>query len=480
MRGVGGGDRRAARAAAQPERVTERAPVDEAQAAEDLRYARSLSRAFQHAAEHVEPSVVHITTRSDQLVRDFFGRVRERSSSGLGSGVIVSEDGYILTNNHVIKGAGEVLVKLADGRTVPGKVIGGDELRDIAVVRIEATGLTAARLGSDEPLEVGEWVLAVGSPFGFDQTVTAGIVSAMGRGLGIVSDEFKDAEQFIQTDAAINPGNSGGPLINLDGEVVGINSAIFSRTGGSVGLGFSIPIDLARAVYDNIIRGGRSDFGWLGVELGTGDEGVRVARVLDDSPAASAGLLVGDVIRRYQGREVADPTQLIRSIQFTPPGSEARFEVERSGRPFELTARVASRTQAELDRYDGRRVESLGLDGHHRLGGGAGHRHGHRPDRRVRGRGRGGRHRRPGRPAAGRPDHPDRRRVGAVGAGDRVAPHLGRARGADRHPARRDARVHDAPPIAGASAPPGSPGSPARSSARARSARRARRSPTHA
>jgi serine protease Do len=348
-------------AAAQPERVTERAPVDEAQAAEDLRYARSLSRAFQHAAEHVEPSVVHITTRSDQLVRDFFGRVRERSSSGLGSGVIVSEDGYILTNNHVIKGAGEVLVKLADGRTVPGKVIGGDELRDIAVVRIEATGLTAARLGSDEPLEVGEWVLAVGSPFGFDQTVTAGIVSAMGRGLGIVSDEFKDAEQFIQTDAAINPGNSGGPLINLDGEVVGINSAIFSRTGGSVGLGFSIPIDLARAVYDNIIRGGRSDFGWLGVELGTGDGGVRVARVLDDSPAASAGLLVGDVIRRYQGREVADSTQLIRSIQFTPPGSEARFEVERSGRPFELTARVASRTQAEFDRYDGRRVESLGL-----------------------------------------------------------------------------------------------------------------------
>ena len=359
--GLGGGIGGPRGAAAQPERVTERAPVDEAQAAEDLRYARSLSRAFQHAAEHVEPSVVHITTRSDQLVRDFFGRVRERSSSGLGSGVIVSEDGYILTNNHVIKGAGEVLVKLADGRTVPGKVIRGDELRDIAVVRIEATGLTAARLGSDEPLEVGEWVLAVGSPFGFDQTVTAGIVSAMGRGLGIVSDEFKDAEQFIQTDAAINPGNSGGPLINLDGEVVGINSAIFSRTGGSVGLGFSIPIDLARAVYDNIIRGGRSDFGWLGVELGTGDEGVRVARVLDDSPAASAGLLVGDVIRRYQGREVADSTQLIRSIQFTPPGSEARFEVERSGRPFELTARVASRTQAELDRYDGRRVESLGL-----------------------------------------------------------------------------------------------------------------------
>ncbi|MCC7387215.1 MAG: trypsin-like peptidase domain-containing protein [Phycisphaerales bacterium] len=352
-------------AGAQPElvtdRATERAPADEAQAAEDLRYARSLSRAFQHAAEHVEPSVVHITTRSDQLVRDFFGRVRERSSSGLGSGLIVSEDGYILTNNHVIKGAGEVLVKLADGRSIPGKVIGGDELRDIAVVRVEATGLTPARLGSDEPLEVGEWVLAVGSPFGFDQTVTAGIVSAMGRGLGIVSDEFKDAEQFIQTDAAINPGNSGGPLINLDGEVVGINSAIFSRTGGSVGLGFSIPIDLARAVYENIIHGGRSDFGWLGVELGAGDGGVRVARVLDDSPAASAGLRVGDVVRRYQGREVSDSTQLIRSIQFTPPGSEARFEVERSGRPVELTARVASRTQAELDRYDGRRVESLGV-----------------------------------------------------------------------------------------------------------------------
>ncbi len=346
---------------AQPPAQPPAQPADEAQIARDLDFAQSLSRAFQHAAEHVEPSVVHITTTSNRIARDFFGRSVRQQASGLGSGVIVSDDGYILTNNHVVEGATELLVKLADGRTVAGNLIGADALRDIAVVHIDATGLTPAKFGQSKSLEVGEWVLAVGSPFGFDQTVTAGIVSAKGRGLGIVNRDYKDAEEFIQTDAAINPGNSGGPLITLDGEVVGINSAIFSRSGGSVGLGFSIPVELAMAVYDNIIAGGSADFGWLGIELRTTGDQVRVARVLEQSPAQAAGLREGDRVLRYQGREVTDSTQLIRSIQFTPPGSEASMEVVREGRPVEIKARVASRTEAEIDRYGGRHIDSLGV-----------------------------------------------------------------------------------------------------------------------
>jgi len=191
--------------------------------------------------------------------------------------------------------------------------------------------------------------------------VTAGIISAKGRGLGIVSDEFKDAEQFIQTDAAINPGNSGGALINLNGEVVGINSAIFSRSGGSVGLGFSIPIELASAVYTNIVNDGRVDFGWLGVEIDSSGDAVRVARVLEDSPAENAGLRSGDQVLRYQGRPVTSGSQLIRSIQFTPPGSDAALDVIRDGRPVELRAQIVSRTEAEVQRFGGQEIVSLGV-----------------------------------------------------------------------------------------------------------------------
>lgn len=346
-------------AGAQPERAAQ--PEMTPQLEEDFRHARSLSRAFQHAASQVEDSVVHITTTSSRVASDFFGRRVRRQASGLGSGVVVSADGYILTNNHVIEDATELMVRLAGGREYPARLIGGDALRDIAVLKVDATGLTPARFGSSESMEVGEWVLALGSPFGFDRTVTAGIVSAKGRGLGIVSDEFKDAEQFIQTDAAINPGNSGGALINLDGEVVGINSAIFSRTGGSVGLGFSIPIELASAVYENIVRDGRVDFGWLGVEIDSTGDGVRVARVLEDSPAEGAGLREGDRVLRYQGRPVSTGDQLIRSIQFTPPGSEAALDIVRNGRAVELRAEIASRTEAEIERFGGEEIVSLGV-----------------------------------------------------------------------------------------------------------------------
>ena len=346
-------------AAAQPER--ESLVVDSAQLQEDLHQARGLSRAFQHAASLVEDSVVHITTKSSRVASDFFGRRVRRQASGLGSGVVVSEDGYILTNNHVIEDATELMVRFAGGREYEATLVGGDALRDIAVLKVDATGLQPARFGDSESMEVGEWVLAIGSPFGFDRTVTAGIISAKGRGLGIVSDEFKDAEQFIQTDAAINPGNSGGALINLDGEVVGINSAIFSRTGGSVGLGFSIPIELASAVYTNIVNDGRVDFGWLGVEIDSSGDAVRVARVLEDSPAESAGLRSGDRVLRYQGRPVTSGSQLIRSIQFTPPGSDAALDVIRDGRPVELRAHIVSRTDAEVERLGGQEIVSLGV-----------------------------------------------------------------------------------------------------------------------
>ena len=346
-------------ATAQPERQP--LVVDSAQLKEDLHQARSLSRAFQHAASLVEDSVVHITTKSSRVASDFFGRRVRQQASGLGSGVVVSEDGYILTNNHVIEDATELMVRFAGGREYEATLVGGDALRDIAVLKVNATGLQPARFGSSESMEVGEWVLAIGSPFGFDRTVTAGIISAKGRGLGIVSDEFKDAEQFIQTDAAINPGNSGGALINLDGEVVGINSAIFSRTGGSVGLGFSIPIELASAVYTNIVNDGRVDFGWLGVEIDSSGDAVRVARVLEDSPAENAGLRSGDQVLRYQGRPVTSGSQLIRSIQFTPPGSDAALDVIRDGRPVELRAQIVSRTEAEVRRFGGQEIVSLGV-----------------------------------------------------------------------------------------------------------------------
>ncbi|HRQ72264.1 MAG TPA: trypsin-like peptidase domain-containing protein [Phycisphaerales bacterium] len=335
-------------------------PDRDAPSAADYDYARGLSRVFESAVARVEESVVHITSVEErQLVaRDFFGRPQNRTfrRSGLGSGVIVSDDGLILTNNHVVQGATQLIVRLHDGRELEANVVGTDELRDLAVLRVQASGLKAAAWGDSDRVRVGEWVLAVGSPFGFARTVTAGIVSAKGRGLGIGTDEFKEAEEYIQTDAAINPGNSGGPLINVDGEVIGINTAIFStRMGGSIGLGFAIPSELARAVADNIVRGGRADFGWLGVEMGplaeqntarTGGGGVVVTRVVPGSPAERAGLRTGDVITRYRGRAVASEDQLVRAVQFTPPGSEVEMDVVRDGRPSRVRATIVDRTAA--------------------------------------------------------------------------------------------------------------------------------------
>jgi serine protease Do len=322
---------------------------------QDLKAARSLSRAFQHAAGLISPSVVHIT--QERTVSPGFFQAARLMPVGAGSGVVVSKDGYILTNNHVIEGAEQVLVKLPDGRELKGRVIGLDPATDLGVVRVEAENLTPATFGDSDALEVGEWVLAVGSPFGvFDNTVTAGIISAKGRtGLQSASDERN--EDFLQTDAAINPGNSGGPLVNLDGQVVGINSQIATRTGGYQGIGFSIPATIARAVMDQLIRTGRVDRGGIGITMApltpdnaarigyNGTEGVIIQQVTPRSPADKAGLLPGDVIVRFNGKPVGTMARLNNAIAFTAPGGKATVDVVRDGRGMKFDVGIADRDE---------------------------------------------------------------------------------------------------------------------------------------
>lgn len=264
------------------------------------------------------------------------GRIYEAKS--LGSGFIISKDGYILTNYHVVKDADEIIVKLSDRRQFPAKVIGEDELSDIALLKIDASKLPVVNIGSDDKLEVGEWVLAIGSPYGFDHSVTAGIVSAKGRSL---SDE--QYVPFIQTDVAINPGNSGGPLLDTAGEVVGINSQIYSRTGGYMGLSFAIPIDVAMKVADQLKKNGHVVRGWLGVVIQSVDrglaksfgmkrpEGALIARVLPGSPAEKGGLRVGDVIMKFGDEQVNTSGALPPLVGRAKPGDQIKVEVLRNG-----------------------------------------------------------------------------------------------------------------------------------------------------
>lgn len=265
----------------------------------------------------------------------------------LGSGFIISADGYILTNAHVVEEAEEILVRLADKREYPAQVIGADVRSDVALIKIEATGLPRVTLGDPDKLKVGEWVLAIGSPFGFEQSVTAGIVSAKGRSL---PDESFVA--FIQTDVAINPGNSGGPLFNLKGEVVGVNSQIYSRTGGYMGVSFAIPIDLAMDVQDQLRSKGRVQRGRIGVAIQEltrqlADSfglpraaGALVSSVEVDGPAASAGVLQGDVIVRFGGREVDASNDLPRIVASVQPGSVVAVDIFRDGAPLSVQVTV--------------------------------------------------------------------------------------------------------------------------------------------
>lgn len=267
----------------------------------------------------------------------------ERESRSLGSGFIISEDGYILTNAHVVEDAKEILVRLVDRREFHATVIGTDARTDVAVIKIEASGLPVVVLGDPDQLKVGEWVLAIGSPFGFDHTVTAGIVSAKGRNL---PDE--NFVPFIQTDVAINPGNSGGPLFNLRGEVVGINSQIYSQTGGFMGLSFAIPIDVALEVQRQLRETGRVQRGRIGVgiqELTRAlaetfglerPEGALVSSVDPEGPAARAGVAVGDVIVAFDGKAVTSSRELPRIVAQSRPGSKATITVVRDGRRVDL------------------------------------------------------------------------------------------------------------------------------------------------
>jgi serine protease DegQ len=317
---------------------------------------------FTQAAKVAMPAVVSISAQKaaarnphakDPSFRFFFGDRGERDEPqvGLGSGVIVSPEGYLLTNHHVIEGADEVFVQLADGREARAKVVGTDPDTDIAVLKIDLKKLPVMALGDSTKLQVGDPVMAIGNPFNVGQTATSGIVSALGRNqLGLST-----FENFIQTDAAINPGNSGGALVDARGALVGINTAIYSESGGSMGIGFAVPIDLAREVMQSLVDQGRVVRGWVGVEprdltpevteaLGLGSiSGVLITGVLQNGPASTAGLQPGDVVTRVGDQTVTNTNELLRSVASLKPKSKVPLTVLRGGKSLTLEVTVAQR-----------------------------------------------------------------------------------------------------------------------------------------
>lgn len=327
---------------------------------------------FTDLIESASPAVVKINTvervssRRGQLVLpqgqqdipDIFRHLFEprnmpqRNVQSMGSGFIVSDDGYILTNNHVVDGADDIQVRLSDRREYTAKVIGTDERSDLALLKIDETGLPTLQFAKDDDLKVGQWVLAIGSPFGLDFSASAGIVSAIGR--SIPSDKHENYVPFIQTDVAINPGNSGGPLFNLDGQVVGINSQIYTRSGGSIGLSFAIPSSVAREVVEQLKEKGRVDRGWLGVVIQEVDRdlaasfglkkpmGALVAQMDPEGPAAKAGLEVGDVITRFDGSIIDRSGDLPHAVGVTTPGDKVSVELMREGKKKSIMVTVGT------------------------------------------------------------------------------------------------------------------------------------------
>ena len=320
---------------------------------------------FSQAAKVAMPAVVSISAQkaaaknphaNDPAFRFFFGDRGDRGEPqvGLGSGVIVSPEGYLLTNHHVIDGADEVFVQLADGREARARVVGTDPDTDIAVLKIDLTKLPVMALGDATKLQVGDPVMAIGNPFNVGQTATSGIVSALGRNqLGLST-----FENFIQTDAAINPGNSGGALVDARGALVGINTAIYSESGGSMGIGFAVPIDLAREVMQSLVDHGRVVRGWVGVEprdltpeineaLGLGSAtGVLITGVLQNGPASTAGMQPGDLVTRVGDQAVTNTGELLRAVAALKPKSKVNVTVLRSGKTVTLAVTVAQRPSA--------------------------------------------------------------------------------------------------------------------------------------
>jgi len=341
----------------------------------DVQHARALSNAFREVAKSLRPSVVSVRSVrtfqpaarklpdapeiprefrrffDDDNFERFFDRLPRRPfrQRGAGSGVIVSKDGYIVTNNHVVRGADKVTVVLYDKRSFTAEVVGTDAKTDIAVLKIEADNLTPAKFGDSDKMQTGDWVLAIGSPFHLSQTVTAGIVSAKGRGnVGIT-----DYEDFLQTDAAINPGNSGGPLVNLNGEIVGINTAIASRSGGSAGIGFAIPSKMVQHIYTAIVKHGKVERGRIGAGIQDltpklaksfgykmNGGGVLVGDVLPDGPADKAGLKSGDIVISFNGRKMRNASHLRNTVAATAPGTKVAMKVFRDGKFRTLSVTV--------------------------------------------------------------------------------------------------------------------------------------------
>ncbi|MBB75416.1 MAG: hypothetical protein CMJ75_12990 [Planctomycetaceae bacterium] len=363
-------------------------PVDRA---ETSATADQLSHDFKEVAKAARASVVSInsikryrpaaregTGQRQQLpdeLRRFFGddpfeRFFESppgrapfEQQGMGSGVIVSADGYVITNNHVVQGADDVTVTLHDGTTQKANIVGTDKKTDLAVLKIAAQNLTAAPLGNADLMEVGDWVLAIGSPFNYHQTVTAGIISAKGRRVGVLQS-VQGYEDFIQTDAAINPGNSGGPLLNLRGEVIGINTAIASRSGGFNGLGFAIPSKIVGSVYQAIVQHGHVERGQIGTLIQDLDrdlaqsfgyqstDGVLVQDVIPEGPADRAGIQSGDIIVRYQGKAVNNSKQLRNAVAATAPGTRTSMTLFRDSRERQLEIVIQSQDPQPRDTRD--------------------------------------------------------------------------------------------------------------------------------
>jgi serine protease Do len=310
---------------------------------------KAQANAFSHVAAKGQPAVVSISTvkRSSQRLYgyDFFGMPREyynqeERPGGIGSGVIVSSDGYILTNYHVIENATEMIVTLSDGREFEAKVIGSDEKTDLALLKVDQKNLPIIPLGDSDDIQVGEWAIAIGNPFGLSGTVTVGIISAVGRA-DLEGDIYSD---FIQTDAAINPGNSGGALLNIDGELIGINSAIYTQSGGYMGVGFAIPVNMATRIMEDLKRNGRVIRGSLGVVIEpirddimkrfnlTSKRGAFVRRVVDGSSAEKAGLREGDIILQYDGKDVSNFKSLRSKVTETPIGKKIAILYLRDGK----------------------------------------------------------------------------------------------------------------------------------------------------
>ncbi len=350
-----------------PEWLGRRTPmvsVITAPVSSDADIERGGNLSYRAAARQATPAVVSITARQaparhphsdDPWFNFFFGEQAQRERPALGSGVIVSPEGYLLTNHHVIAGASDIEVQLSDGRQAQARLVGGDPDTDVAVLKIDLDKLPVITFGNADALQIGDVVLAIGNPFGVGQTVTAGIVSALGRNqLGI-----NLYENFIQTDAAINPGNSGGALVDTNGHLMGINTAIYSGTGGNLGIGFAIPTSTARQVMEGLIKDGRITRGWIGVEPREltpeiADtfklpvrEGVLIAGVLQNGPAGEGGMRPGDVVTQVDNKPVRNTADLLNAVAALKPGSTVAFDVQRGDKALSLNLNIAPRPRSD-------------------------------------------------------------------------------------------------------------------------------------